>query len=298
MPWKDIAMAGDPDSEWIDDYAPGEEGTLTGEAVSLDLHPTGFVLRAAGALIDVVAQLLVFGVVMTALAITLTALGTEEAVQAALFIVTIVVCFVGIPMTVETLTKGKSLGKLTVGGRIVRLDGGSINLRHAAIRALLGVFEFYTTLGGAAALCGLLTPRTQRLGDLAAGTYCQYERVSGRVLPLFGIPPQLAEWSRIVDVARMPTQLSRRIGQFLAQAPQYDPERRARLAEELAAEAQVFVAPVPPVSAELFLAGITVVRRDREAVALRLERERLATLQPALRGTPHDFPLRDDTPAG
>jgi hypothetical protein len=157
------------------------------------------------------------------------------------------------------------------------------------------VFEFYTTLGGAAALCGLLTPRTQRLGDLAAGTYCQYERVSGTVLPLFGIPYELAEWARIVDVARMPTQLSRRISQFLGQAPQYDAGRRARLAEELATEARQFVAPIPPVSAELFLAGITVVRREREAVALRLERERLTTLQPALRGTPHDFPLRDDS---
>ncbi len=287
-------MAADPDSEWIDDYAPGEEGTLTGEAVSLDLHPTGFVLRAAGALIDVVAQLVVFLILLTVQSIAFLNLGVEPAVQSALFIVTIVGCLVGIPITVETVTKGKCLGKLAIGGRIVRLDGGSINLRHAAIRALLGVFEFYTTLGGAAALCGLLTPRTQRLGDLAAGTYCQYERVSGRVLPLFGIPPQLAEWARIVDVARMPTQLSRRIGQFLAQAPQYDPARRARIAADLATEAAVFVAPVPPVSAELFLAGVTGVRREREVQALRLERERLTTLQPALRGTPHSFPLRDD----
>jgi len=298
MHWKDIDMAADPDSEWIDDYAPGEEGTLTGEAVSLDLHPTGFVLRALGAMLDVVANFLVFVLLLMGQSIAFFALGVEEAVQSALFIVTLVLCLVGIPITVETITKGKSLGKLVIGGRIVRLDGGSINLRHAAIRALLGIFEFYTTLGGAAALSGLLTPRTQRLGDLAAGTYCQYERVSGRVLPLFGIPPQLAEWARIVDVARMPTQLSRRIGQFLAQAPQYDAERRARLAAELATEAQAFVAPVPPVSAELFLAGVTVVRREREAEALRLERERLTTLQPALRGTPHAFPLRDDSPAG
>jgi uncharacterized RDD family membrane protein YckC len=287
-------MASDPDSEWIDDYAPGEEGTLTGEAVSLDLHPTGFLLRALGALIDFVAQLVVFVILAIVLGVVSLTLGVEPAVQSALSIVTVVLCLVGIPMTIETLTKGKSLGKLAIGGRIVRIDGGSINLRHAAIRALLGVFEFYATLGGAAALSGLLTPRTQRLGDLAAGTYCQYERVSGRVLPLFGIPPQLAEWARIVDVARMPTQLSRRIGQFLAQAAQYDAERRARLASELATEAQQFVAPIPPVSAELFLAGITVVRRERETEALRLERERLATLQPALRGTPHDFPVRDD----
>jgi hypothetical protein len=93
----------------------------------------------------------------------------------------------------------------------------------------------------------------------------------------------------------MPTQLSRRIAQFLAQATQYPADRRARLAADLAAEAADFVAPIPPVSAELFLAGITVVRREREAEALRLERGRLERLQPALRGTPHDFPSRDDS---
>lgn len=280
-------MAADPDQEWIDDYAPGEDGTLTGEAVALDLHPTGFVLRAAGALIDAVAHLVVFVVAVAAIGTATSVLYTEGAVLAAILIATLVTCLVGIPIVVETLTKGRSLGKLAIGGRVVRLDGGAIGLRHAAVRSLVGFFEFYVTLGGAAALSGLLTARTQRLGDLLAGTYCQYERVSGHVMPLFGIPVQLAEWARVVDVARMPTQLSRRITQFLAQATQYDAARRARLAAELAAEASAFVAPVPPVDPELFLAGVTVVRREREAAALRSERERLDRLQPALRGIPH-----------
>jgi uncharacterized RDD family membrane protein YckC len=291
-------MAADPDSEWIDDYAPGEDGTLTGEAVNLDLHPTGFILRAAGALIDFVLYAVLYWVItIPGLVIVTGTFGTEQAVFVALLVVAFVVVFVAVPMTVETLTKGKSLGKLAIGGRIVRLDGGSIGFRHAAIRALVGVFEFYMfpLFGGTAALFGLLTARTQRMGDLLAGTYCQYERVSGRVLPLFGVPPQLTAWSQIVDVARMPTQLSRRISQFLSQASQYDFARRARLAAELATEASEFVAPIPPVDPELFLAGITVVRREREAEALRLEYQRLKRLQPALRGTPHDFPLRDDS---
>ena len=283
-------MAADPDADWIDDYAPGEGGTLTGEAVDLDLHPTGFVLRALGALLDVLASVfaLIFAVMFSS--ILMVSLGTEYAVQTAVMVVVGIVCLVGIPITVETLTRGRSLGKLAVGARIVRLDGGAIGLRHALIRGFSGLFEFYLTLGGAAALTGLLTPRTQRLGDLLAGTYSQYERVSGSVLPLFGIPPQLVEWSRVVDVARLPTQLSRRIGQFLAQAAQYPAERRAMLAAELATEASAFVAPIPPTDPELFLAGITVVRREREAEALRLERERLGRLSAALRGTPHDFP--------
>lgn len=285
-------MAADPDSEWIDDYAPGEDGTLTGEAVALDLHPTGFVLRAAGAVLDFVVYVLIFSTLLYAVLFSLLMSGVEWAVVSAVAIILIVLCLVGIPIAIETITKGKSLGKLAIGGRIVRLDGGAIGLRQASVRALVGFFELYLTLGGAAALFGLLTARTQRLGDLLAGTYCQYERVSGRVPPLFGIPPELAEWARIVDVARIPTQLSRRISQFLAQAKQYTPDRRARLAAELATEAHAFVAPIPPVSAELFLAGITVVRREREAEALRLEKERLARLEPALRGTPHAFPDR------
>lgn len=290
-------MAADPDADWIEDAAPGDEGTLTGEAVALDLHPTGFVLRAGGALIDFVAHLVVYLTVLTALSLATSYLYTEPAVLAALAIGVFVVVFVGVPMTVETITKGKSLGKLVVGGRIVRLDGGSIGLRHAAVRALVGVLEFYTPplFGGTAALFGLLTSRTQRMGDLLAGTYCQYERVSGTVTPLFGIPPQLREWAYVVDVARMPTQLSRRISQFLAQATQYDLARRARLAAELATEASEFVAPVPPVDPELFLAGVTVVRRERESEALRRERARLDRLQPALRGTPHAFPSRADS---
>lgn len=282
-------MAADPDSEWIDDYAPGEEGTLTGEAVALDLHPTGFVLRAVGAVLDFLVYMTIYVFLYYAVLISLILSGVEFAVLAAIAILLAVVCLVGLPITVETITKGKSIGKLAIGGRIVRLDGGAIGLRQASVRALVGVFEIYGTFGGAAALAGLLTARTQRLGDLLAGTYCQYERVSGRVTPLFGIPAELAAWARIVDVARMPTQLSRRIAQFLAQATQYSPDRRAHLAAELAAEATEYVAPVPPVSSELFLAGITVVRREREAEALRLERERLARLEPALRGTPHGF---------
>lgn len=286
-------MAVDPDAEWIDDYAPGE-GVLTGEAVSLDLHPTGFVLRAAGTLLDLLVYasftLTVLGFVLNAAAFG----GAEDATIFALLTAIPVVGLILVPMTVETLTKGRSLGKLAIGGRIVRTDGGSIGLRHAAIRALAGVVDFYATFGGGAALSGLLSPRTQRIGDLLAGTYCQYERVTGRVLPLFGIPPQLSGWATIVDVARMPTQLSRRIGQFLAQATTYDPARRAYLAQELATEAAPYVNPVPPLDPELFLAGITVVRREREAGALRGESERLTRLEPALRGTPHGFPTRSD----
>jgi hypothetical protein len=217
---------------------------------------------------------------------------TEDAVFSILAIVALVLCLVAAPIAVETASRGKSLGRLAVGTRIVRDDGGAIGFRHAAIRALVGVLEIFLTFGGIAALVGLFSARTKRLGDLLAGTYSQYERVTRAPAPMFGVPAPLTAWAQIADVARMPDALSRRVAQFLAQAPHLTPERRRYQASQLAGEVTRFVSPLPPVDPELFLAGVAVVRREREYAALLLERERLERVAPALRDLPHGFPER------
>jgi RDD family len=217
---------------------------------------------------------------------------SEDAVYGIVATVGLVGCLVVAPAAVELLSRGKSLGRLAVGARIVRDDGGAIGLRHAAIRALSGLLEFFLTLGGLALIVGLLAPRSKRLGDLIAGTYSQYERVAKLPAPAFGLPVQLVNWATVADVARMPEGLSRRISQFLVQAPRLDPGRRAAQAASLAQEASAFVSPVPPVPPELFLAGVSVVRRGREAEALSLGAQRLQRVEPVLRGVPHGFPDR------
>jgi hypothetical protein len=52
------------------------------------------------------------------------------------------------------------------------------------------------------------------------------------------------------------------------------------------------VYPLPAASAELFLAGVTALRRDREYNGQLLERARLVPVSAALTGLPHDFPDR------
>jgi len=259
---------------------------LTGEAVALDLHATGFALRAAGAIIDALVYLGSYAVVVASLIWIALSSGAEEAVFGIITISCLVLCIVVAPIMVETLSHGKSLGKLAVGARIVRDDGGAITFRHSAIRALVGVLEIYMTLGGLAALVGLLNERSKRLGDLLAGTYAQYERVAKMPTPVFAVPMELASWATVADVARMPDQLARRIAQFLSQATKLDASRRPYVAASLLAEARPYVHPVPDgVNPELMLAGIAVVRREREAAALALEAERLKRLEPALRGS-------------
>lgn len=272
--------------------APDPDELITGEAVALDVRPAGFVLRAAGAAIDWV---LYFGgyVGITVLFLTLSAqLGLDEAVNTAFGVIALVVCVVIAPIAVETVSQGRSLGKLAVGARVVRDDGGAIGLRHAMIRALTGVFEVYMTFGGGAAIIGLLNGRAKRLGDLIAGTTSQHERVPKVATQTFGIPTPLLEWSRTADVARLPDPLARRVAQFLAQAGGLTPQSRVLRARELANETAAFVSPLPATEPELFLAAVAVLRREREATALGLERDGLERLAPVLGGMPRGFPDR------
>jgi uncharacterized RDD family membrane protein YckC len=287
-----IAMphaTGIDDSEYVD---AGDE-VLTGEAVALDLRPASFVLRAAGAIIDLIVYLGFYvALVILVIPLLVSSLRLDDAVVAAVAIAMLVLAIVVVPITVETLSHGKSLGRLAVGARIVRDDGGAIGLRHSFIRALLGVFEIFMTFGSAAVIAALLSSRSKRLGDMVAGTYSQYERVPKRVDPVYGVPVALEQWALTADVGRMPDRLSRRTAQFLGQASRLSPDTRARLARELAVEASPYVSPLPHVDAELFLAAITAVRRERELTALRLESDRLERLRPVLEGLPNGFPER------
>lgn len=265
---------------------------ITGEAVALDLRPADFVLRGAGALIDAVVYIAVWFAILFAVSLPWIADLIPPSVVGPVIISSLVACLVLLPMVIETLTQGKSLGKLAVGARIVRDDGGAITLRHAAIRSLMAIVDIYLSLGGVAALTGLLNPKAKRLGDFLAGTYAQNERPPKDTTVVFGVPVELTGWAATADVARMPDSLARRIAQFLKQAGSLTPTTRDRVSRELANEASVFVSPIPNVDPVLFLAGVSAVRRDREFAALQGERARLASLAPVLRGLPHRFPQR------
>lgn len=277
-------------------YDDVEDIVMTGEAVGLELRPTGFALAAAGAALDFVIYLF-GGLILTVFAVILplssTSWGRDDAVESTALSTCLVLFLVVIPTAVEWMTRGKSVGRLAVGARIVREDGGSIGFRQAFIRSIVGLFEIYLTLGAVAALFGLLNDKSKRMGDFLAGTYSQYERVSAIPQPLYGVPVQLTEWARTADVARMPNRLFHRLSNFLRHASGLTPSTRDHMAAELAAEASAWVSPVPPVHPELFIAGIVALRREREFRGHALQRKRLEALGPALTGQPFGFPDRD-----
>lgn len=269
-----------------------ERELLTGEAVALELRATSVVLRMAGGIIDYLIYGIVTGLLIWLSFSVAAEFGVPEALSTAIVIGCIVLGLVLIPAGIETVAQGKSLGRLALGDRVVRDDGGAIAFRHAFIRAFVGVFEIVFTFGGLAVVVAMLNSRAKRLGDLLAGTYSQYERVGAVSAPVYGVPVELMEWASTADVARMPDALARRIAQFLRQASGHTAATRERIARDLATEAALYVSPVPGGDAELFIAAVAALRRGRETTALQLERARLNDLRPTLAALPHGFPDR------
>src|SRR5687767_407145 len=83
---------------------------VTGEAVALDLPPAGVGVRLASGLIDVVATILLL--VLVVVVASTAAIDTSDALFVVAMLGTTIVVFVVVPTTLETLTRGKSLGKL------------------------------------------------------------------------------------------------------------------------------------------------------------------------------------------
>ena len=256
----------------------GVDDLVTGEAVALELPAAGIALHALSGFLDmsIAVLALMVGVFFTPL---LTGVA-DDAIAGAATTVLLVLVFVVLPTTMETLSRGRSIGKLATGLRTVRDDAGPIGFRHALTRALIGFVEIWLLFGVPALVSGLVSSKGKRLGDHVAGTYVVRERVHLRLPPPPMMPPDLAAWAAGADIARLPDGLAMAVRQFLMRAPLLSPSSRATLGVQLHDEVIGYVAPAPPagIHPELVLAAVISDRRRRDTI--RLQRD--ATLRSRL----------------
>jgi uncharacterized RDD family membrane protein YckC len=262
----------------------GADDLVTGEAVALDLPHGGIGLRIVSGLIDlVIGYAALFGLQLGIAAL----LGdTDDALVAAGITVAAIAALVGIPTTLETLTRGKTVGHLVMGLRTVRDDAGPIGFRQALTRAMLGVVEVYGCQGVPALICAAFSAKGKRFGDLLAGTYVVRERQRISLPPPVVMPPQLATWAATADLAPLPDQLAVAVRQFLSRVSTFSPQVREQLGQRLLEEVRPFVAPAPPAGnhPEYVLMAVLAERRTRDAARLDREqalRERLLPPDPA-----------------
>jgi uncharacterized RDD family membrane protein YckC len=267
---------------------------ITGDAVVVELRVARLASRALAFAIDLAVMLTGFVVLLLVLAGS-GALGTfDTALAAAIGIIVTVSVFVVYPVTVETLSRGRSLGKAALGLRVVREDGGPIRFRHALVRGLVGFVVDFGVLSGFSGMIGLISSlasaRGRRVGDALAGTVVVRERVPRATTTEIAMPPALAGWASSLSLSQLPDPLALQVRQFLQRARDLDPGVRGTLGESLAAEVAARTAPAAPpgTSAEPYLAAVLAERRRREAGRLQAQRSTTETTRAPLAPAPPD----------
>ncbi len=246
-------------------YGPGQpQDVVTGEAVALELRVAQLPSRALALMIDMALQ--IGALIALFLVVGAVSGSLDGTATAALLLVVTVAVIVGYPLALETLTRGRTLGKLAFGLRAVRDDGGAIRFRQALARALIEVVEIWLLLGVPALFCSLINPKGKRIGDLAAGTVVVRERVPAEAGARAEMPPELAHWAAATDMGRVPADLALAIRQFLARAPALDSQVRWSMGQRLTADVLPWLVPKPPPGStnERLLAAVIAERRRRD----------------------------------
>jgi uncharacterized RDD family membrane protein YckC len=248
---------------------------VTGDAVVLEVTAATFPSRLAARLIDMIGQVIVLVLVLIVVS-TSTSLST--AATGTVITVSLVLIIVGYPTISETLSRGKTLGKLALGLRVVADDGGPVRFRQALIRALAGIFEIWTiVLAPVALITSMLSAKGKRLGDMFAGTYVIQERVPERAhlaAEFAMVPPPLAYWAAQLELSRLSDTDAEAAGSYLRRFYDLQPAARDALGLQLAAVVAASVSPPPPPGTPpvAFLAAVLAVRRDREFARLSAQR--------------------------
>jgi uncharacterized RDD family membrane protein YckC len=243
---------------------------VTGEAVALDLRPAAVPSRVVAGTIDAVLQLLL----LLGIGALVVAVGTDlsDAAGSALGLIVILVVLIGYPVAFESLLRGRTPGKASMGLRVVRDDGGPVGFRQSFARGLAGAFleRPGITLFVGALVTMLLNDRSKRIGDLLGGSVVLQERVAVRGGAVATMPPQLASWAAQTDLSGLSDELALSARQFLARSPQLTDQAREDLGGRLVQAVLGVVTPAPPPGTPgwAVLSAVLAERRRREEARL------------------------------
>ena len=264
------------------------DALITGDAVLLDLRTASFATRIVSAVIDGVLQLtlLIGGILSIAWFADRAAL--DDGFLAAGILLASVLAYVGYPVLSELLLRGRSVGRLLMGTRVVRDDGGPVHVRQSVLRAVMAMFEIWSTTGAVALVCSVIDRRSRRIGDLLAGTMVIQERMRTHPPQRVEVPLSLRDWAQAADVGRLPLPLLQDIRAFLPRAGQINAESRHQLSRDLLRRTLPHVAPAPPPGTppEEFLAAVLAERSRRDEMRLRRAQERQQELAAEVRAVP------------
>src|SRR5712691_7896303 len=144
----------------------------------------------------------------------------------------------------EWLWNGQTSGKRVYKLRVINEDGSPARFTAVLIRNLLRLVDFLPAFYGVGVLVIVLSPKSQRLGDLAAGTYVvraprpQIDWFSLRTVTPLGA-------GLTAETRRMPGDAQRLVREFVAREAQLAPAERSRIAAIIAAKLRTYAVEDP-----------------------------------------------------
>lgn len=248
---------------------------VSGEGVRLALTQAGVGSRTIASLIDVAIQAVgLFVLILIDIAVAGRA---DSAASAAITVAEAVLVIAGYPIVLEWTTRGRTVGKICLGLRVVRDDGGPIAFRQALVRGLASlvlekpglVFPF-TTMAGLITMS--VSSREKRIGDMMAGTVVLNERAAPQPLaaPPAWVPVPLQHWVLSLDLHRLDDRLALQMRQFVSRAHAMTPAAQFTVGDDLLRRVLAVTTPPPPVGAPTpaLLTSVLAERRRRSLATM------------------------------
>lgn len=242
-------------------------GIVTPEAVVLEFETASVASRSLAQALDFGVRLGLLYVLVVVAGLLGAGLGTTPAIV--VLIVGIFLILFGYPVLLETRWNGRTVGKRALGLRVVTLEGSPVRLRHASIRSLLSLVDFFLPpLGVSATIVSLLNRQNQRLGDIFAGTIVLRER-TGAAFPVpVSFPPLHGYelYARSLDVGGVAPEQYAVIRSFLLRVNTLTPGARIHIGTRLANAVATSMHHQPPtgVTPETFLVSVAAAYQLRQ----------------------------------
>jgi uncharacterized RDD family membrane protein YckC len=202
--------------------------------------------RGFAALVDFVLATLIFGGALWMFSILADAIGLQAA--SPYFGIAVLLTFTvawSYFILLEWLGNGQTIGKRIFGLRVIADDGSPAGFTAVMVRNLLRVIDFLPGFYGLGLLAIVVSSRSQRLGDLAAGTFVvraprpQLDYFSLRTVTPLGAGAQVA-------VRALSGEAQRLVREFVAREGKLAPDHRARVAKQLAERLRPYATDVDP----------------------------------------------------
>ena len=245
----------------------GVRGVVTPEAVVLEFEAASVASRSLAQALDLLIRLGIFYVLVIVAGLASAGIGTTPAIV--ILIVGAFLIIFGYPAILEARWNGQTVGKRALGLRVVTVEGSPVRFRHAAIRSMLSIVDFYVPPLGVSATCvSLLNRRNQRLGDLFAGTIVLRERTGASFPVPVSFPPLRGYelYARSLDVGGITPEQYAVIRSFLLRVNTLTAGARAHIGTRLANVVATSMHHQPPagVAPETFLVSVAAAYQLRQ----------------------------------